>query len=586
MRGRSFLAILFGGILLLPMAWLLLQGGDQAFRDRIGEVLGTGSLAVLLSNSVILALLTAVVAVLLGLPLALLLNRREFPGRRLVGLLYVLPLMIPPQIHTIAWTRVIGDQGWLTAFMQGAFGTALDVRAPLASPESGSLLAHIYPGPAWIMATAYFPLVTLSVAAGVRALDPEALDAARLLGGRRRALWDVVLPQLGPRVIAGAAFVFLLALSTYPVVSLLDTPVLVQKVFFTFSQVDQAAGAALALPLVGVALLAVGVLGLAEARSPVHRAGDRQPERVPAGIGSTLLAALPLLLAAGIPLVSLLIVAGPPRFGDGPPDNYQSVFQRVDQAFVDSLLFTGLGTAALLLLSWPVGRVLARQRGSLAEGLANGCLAFPPVVIGVAVALFWSALAGGRIPTSFLIAGAAIVALISGWSRRGLGVAARQIVLAFVGLVAAGTLLGVVGMPRGVVMLGVPLVVLAYLARFLPFTARLFRNGFLALDPAEEDAARLAGHGPMSRWYHVVMPRMGGVIGAAAVVGYVLCFTELAATLMVLPPGWQSVQIRIFNMIHYRSVGEVAALCVIVILLAALPVVVLALLSRRKVEIL
>jgi iron(III) transport system permease protein len=82
------------------------------------------------------------------------------------------------------------------------------------------------------------------------------------------------------------------------------------------------------------------------------------------------------------------------------------------------------------------------------------------------------------------------------------------------------------------------------------------------------------------------MPRMGGVIGAAAVVGYVLCFTELAATLMVLPPGWQSVQIRIFNMIHYRSIGEVAALCVIVILLAALPVVALALLSRKKVEIL
>jgi ABC-type Fe3+ transport system permease subunit len=55
---------------------------------------------------------------------------------------------------------------------------------------------------------------------------------------------------------------------------------------------------------------------------------------------------------------------------------------------------------------------------------------------------------------------------------------------------------------------------------------------------------------------------------------------------MVLPQGRQSVQIRIFNMIHYRAVGEVAALCVIVIVLAALPVVLFAILGRRKVDVL
>ena len=71
-----------------------------------------------------------------------------------------------------------------------------------------------------------------------------------------------------------------------------------------------------------------------------------------------------------------------------------------------------------------------------------------------------------------------------------------------------------------------------------------------------------------------------------AVIAYVLCFTELAATLMVIPEGSQSVQIRIFNMIHYRAVGEVAALCVLVIVLAALPVVLLAILGRKKVDVL
>jgi iron(III) transport system permease protein len=115
---------------------------------------------------------------------------------------------------------------------------------------------------------------------------------------------------------------------------------------------------------------------------------------------------------------------------------------------------------------------------------------------------------------------------------------------------------------------------------------RLFKNGFQALDPDEENAARLCGHGWLARTLFVELPRMGGVLVAAGVVAYVLCFTELAATLMVIPEGSQSVQIRVFNMIHYRAVGEVAALCVLVTLLAALPVIFLALIGRKRVDVL
>jgi ABC-type Fe3+ transport system permease subunit len=66
---------------------------------------------------------------------------------------------------------------------------------------------------------------------------------------------------------------------------------------------------------------------------------------------------------------------------------------------------------------------------------------------------------------------------------------------------------------------------------------------------------------------------------------WVLAFTELAASLMTLRPGWQSVQVRIFNMVHYQSIGEVSALCVLVVCLAALPVAIAGAFSRRRWEV-
>ena len=142
------------------------------------------------------------------------------------------------------------------------------------------------------------------------------------------------------------------------------------------------------------------------------------------------------------------------------------------------------------------------------------------------------------------------------------------------------------GLAENVQKRGFTLIVIAYLARFLPFTVRMFRAGFQALDREEEDAARLCGHGPVSRAINVVGPRMSGAIAGAAVMAYVLCFTELPATLHTIRPGWQSIQMRIFNMVHYQQIEEVCALCVMVVVMATLPVVVLMTLVRRRWDIL
>jgi iron(III) transport system permease protein len=588
-KARCTLTLILGIVLAVPLWRAFLGLVEPGAMATVQDAVERADVAGLLANSVFLALFTAVIALLLGLPLALLLGLGNWRGRRFLAWLCVLPLLIPPHIHTIAWTRVVGDQGWFSNWYAEVFGTALKLRASLGDAGTDAFLGRIYPGPTWIMACSYFPLVTLSVLAGLRSLDAGAVEAGRLFGGRRGALRSVILPLIAPRVLTGAALVFILALSTYPVVSLLDTPTLIQRVFFTLSQAygNQAAAAVLGLPLVIVA--GIVIIGLARIEAKVTPGGTQGSVRLTAekGGGWMSLAAVVVLLALtlGIPLGSLVAEAGPLDLTGEHVDNYQSVFQRVDRAFVGSFVMTFAGVLALLLASWPMGRALARRGGTAVESVGLGSLALPPELIGVCTLLLWSQAAGGEVTLLFLVVTAALLALPALFRRpRGLGLATWGALAG--ALVALGLWLHASDTTRTIQSTGITMVVLVYLARFLPVTARMMRNGFQAMDPAEVDAARMVGHGGLSRSFHIELPRMTGAVGASALMAYVLCFTELPATLLTIRPGWQSVQLRIFNMVHYQSIGEVAALCILVVLVAAVPLIIVMVLAPRRWNIL
>jgi iron(III) transport system permease protein len=479
----------------------------------------------LLLNSLLLAALTSVFAIVLGAPLAAILAFREFRGRAIVITLAVIPLLVPQHIQAIGWMRILGRQGMLTAWL-AEHGTQFDVRAPF--------LGILYPGPAWILACAFFPMITFSLLAGFRTLDRQGLDAATLAAGRRAAFFRIALKEVAPSFWTGVFLVFVLAVCAYPVPSLLDTPVLIQRIFFTFSQREQIEGVLLALPLLGLSLVLMLLVRNADtAFSSAGQVTDRGIARRGSWAWS-LLAALPVLVAAGAPLYGLIAKIVEDRIlRPGTPSPFLTVFDRVRPAFGHSLLFTGLGIVALLLCAWPVAYRLARTQGRFLENLLFATLALPPLVLGVAVVIAWKRLAD--VP-----------------------------VLGFV------------------YTNGILLVVLAYVGRFLPIVVRVLRNGFGAIDRDTEDAARLLGQGPIRRAVKILLPLQLPALGVGALLAYVLCLTELDATIVTYPPNFETVQVRIFNMVHYFRDEEVAALCLMVVGLALVPVSVCTLLFHRS----
>jgi iron(III) transport system permease protein len=150
----------------------------------------------LLENSLELALATALVAALLGLPLSLLLARTDLPGRKTLLILFVLPLLLPPTILAYGWSILLAGDG-LLGKIWGHAGASF-----LFSSGGGVL----------VLATSFLPLVLFFTIASLLSANPRLEEAGRLSARTPRILLGITVPQAAPALLT--ASLFCLALET------------------------------------------------------------------------------------------------------------------------------------------------------------------------------------------------------------------------------------------------------------------------------------------------------------------------------------------------------------------------------------
>lgn len=184
-------------VLLLPLLGLLIRTPWT----EIGRVLAEGRVLSALRVSLVTSLASLVLSTLLGVPLAWLLARVPFPGRRLVRALCVLPMVLPP---------VVGGAALLFAFgRRGVFGAWLERLTGLSLPftTAGAVLAATFVA---------MPFLIVTLEAGFRTVDRRLEDAAATLGASRwMVLRRVTLPLLGPSLFAGMALAWARALGEF-----------------------------------------------------------------------------------------------------------------------------------------------------------------------------------------------------------------------------------------------------------------------------------------------------------------------------------------------------------------------------------
>lgn len=157
------------------------------------------------------AALSALLAVLLGLPGALLAARRSFPGRRLLLALSGVPLCVPPVIIALAFVLFYGRQGFLNMLLMRAFNLS-DPPVTFLYSTAGLVLAHGFYN---------FPVVLRTVTKVLERLPKNREEAAVLLGaGKIRLFFSIILPQISAAILSSAILVFLYCFFSFVIVLL------------------------------------------------------------------------------------------------------------------------------------------------------------------------------------------------------------------------------------------------------------------------------------------------------------------------------------------------------------------------------
>jgi putative spermidine/putrescine transport system permease protein len=136
-------------------------------------------------------------ALLIGVPAAYTLARRDFPGKKLLMLLFLLPLMVPPITYGIPLATVL-------------------YKAQLAGTIYGVILANLIPAA---------PFVILVMTPFIEQIDPNLESAARVFGASTgRMFWHVLVPLLGPGILAASLLVLVRTIALFELTFLTAGP--------------------------------------------------------------------------------------------------------------------------------------------------------------------------------------------------------------------------------------------------------------------------------------------------------------------------------------------------------------------------
>jgi iron(III) transport system permease protein len=493
-----------------PKAWTLSYFAE--FFSRRDEWLA-------LWRSLWISTASVALAALVGVPLAFLFERTDFPGRRILGAIVALPVALPPLVGVIAFLFLYGESGFASRAVQAL----LRLNEPpwrLVGPGA-ILLVHAY------SMYVYFYLFTR---AGLARLDAALLEAAASLGAsRRRTLFRVILPLLRPALAGAALLTFMTALASFSAPYLfgggfrvMTTQIVASKLNgeLALAQVETVMLALLAL--LGLSAMrradravavGTGVRGIAPARRTL-----RSPlARGAAGLFGWLLAILLLLPHAVLLLVSLVPAFTwtaepfPPVLNLG---NWASLFTTPEhlRPVVNSLWMATAATVLALALGFAAARLASVRRDRLG-GVLEGMIAIPWAVPG----------------TVFAIALATTFSAHQPWIGR-------------------------------FVLIGTPwLLPLAYLVRNLPLTGRAALAGLRQLDPALEEAAASLGAGRWRRLARVTLPLLRPALAAGAGLAFITALGDFIVSIVLYTFDTRPISIEILSSLRLQDLGMAAA---------------------------
>lgn len=479
-----------------------------------------------LAGSLWISAASVLLAALVGIPLAVLFSRYEFPGRRLLAAVVALPAVLPPLVGVIAFLFLYGESGFFGLLVQALLRRE-EPPWRLEGPAA-ILLVHAY------SMYVYFYLFTR---AGLATLDGALLEAAAALGaGRWRTLRRVVLPALRPALAGAALLTFMTALGSFsaPYIFGGGFRVMTTQIVATrlngedaLAMVETAALTVLALAALAAFRGAGRDAGGGRKGTPPRAVRLRSPlARAVAGGLAWALAVFLLLPHATLVLVSLVPLgtwtteALPPAYTLA---NYAALVRDPVRLrpLLNSLWLAGAATAGAVALA--LGAALAVRRRLPGARALEALLGLPWAVPGTVFAI--------ALATAFSVHAPARGRLI---------------------LVGTAWILP-----------------LAYLIRDLPITSRAALAGLRALDPSLEEAAASLGAGRWRTLREVTLPLLRPALLAGATLAFVTALGDFVTSIVLYTYDTRPISLEILSSLRQGDVGVAAAYGVVLMAVSA-----------------
>jgi len=509
----AFLAVFFAW----PVANIVGEGlrSDGAWdRSGVSAVLGDPALRQVAWFTLWQAAASTVLTLLVALPAAHVLARFEFPGRRVLQALVVVPFVLPSVVVGAAFVTLVGPRSPIGLNLQGS--------------AWGILVAHAFFNHAVVVRT---------VGGLWEGLDPRTEEAARVLGASRlQAFRLVTLPTLRPAIASAAAITFLFTFTSFGVVRILGgsgrSTLEVEIYRQTADLLDLPVASVLAL----LQLTAVGAMLVAQDRLERRRARAAvalrpSARRAPRGLGerSWLVGnLLALAVLIGAPLATLVERS----FRSGDDGHGLAAWRALGEATRGSGLFVA-----------PV------------EAVANS-LRFAVVATGLAVVL------GGLAAVALARADGRVSRLLDAVLLLPLGTSAVTVGFGFL-----------IALDEPVDLRASPLLVpLAQAVVALPFVVRTMTPVLRSIDPRLHEAAAVLGASPVRAWRAVDLPLVRRAVLVATGFAFAISLGEFGATTVIARADAPTVPVAIARLLGRPgplNTGQAFALSTVLMALTA-----------------
>ncbi|MFD2922334.1 ABC transporter permease [Halobacillus naozhouensis] len=481
-------------------------------------------------HSVYISLLSVLLSALIGIPLAYIFNRYDFPGRQFFSNIAIMPIVLPSLVGVMAFMFLYGEAGLIPNAIKDLFNLA---EIPFSiGGVSGILLVHAY---------TMYPYFYMTTSSALNNIDPSLEEAAYNLGSSKTSVFrKVTFPLLTPGLVAASLLVFMVSMASFSAPFLLAGGYRVLSLQIYFSKVngnlEMAATQSVILSAVSISFLLFmrWYQGRKDYRMASKGIGAHRSEvsnsvlkwcLVSLGIVAMIILLLPhatLLILSLVPEGGWTWQTYPQAFS---LENFRLLFEDPDiwDPVKNSLIMSALACIGVFIFGIITSYALVKRSfigKNLLDILVMIPWALPATVVGMNLILAFNQAS----PFSF-------------------------------GKVLVGTFW---------------ILPLAYFIRFIPLVVRSTSAVLEQMDDSIEEAAQNLGARWLYTFRRVVIPIIMPGVLSGTLLAFVQAVGEFPTSVLLYTIGNRPISIEIMNQLRQFNIGQAAAYGMIQVSLIAI----------------